>query len=369
MKKIRVLQVVHELGVGGIQSFLMNVYRNIDKRFVQFDFLIFKEEKGYFEDEIEQLGGKIIRITGRSKSIFKNRQEIRSFFKKHASEYDAIHCHWSNLAYIYPIEMAKKYGIKNRIVHAHSTNIPSNPINRFLHSINKNRIGRFTTHKFACSDLAGQWLFKNACDVEIINNGIKVLDYSYEENIRKSYRAKFNLNDSFIIGHVGRYCEAKNHPFLIKMFDCFLKLHGDSYLFLVGVNNSEHELSDLVNNLGISSRVYFLGMRDDVAKLNQMFDCFVLPSKWEGFPVSLLEAQASGLPCFASDSITNQAKIKDNVVFLKLDEGPETWAKTIANEMNCLKRECDNTLLVRKGYDISSTIALLETVYGETDNK
>lgn len=363
MTQIKVLHVVHEMAVGGIQSFLMNLMRNIDRSYIQFDFLLSVKSIGTYEKEIIELGGHIYRVTGRRESVIRNRKEVEQFFKEH-NDYQCVHCHWSNLSYIEPIICAKKYGIPVRIIHSHSTNAPKNPIHRVLHEINRKRIANYATDFFSCSDLAGKWLFGGTNkDFVIVNNGIEVDKYTFAPSVRAEYRKKLGIEDSIVFGSVGRYCEAKNHEFLISLFSEIQKNNCRSVLLLVGVSPQQTEINEMICRNGIQDSVRILGTRSDISELLQCMDCFLMPSKWEGFPVSLLEAQAAGLPCYVSDTVTKQAQINNNVIYLKLSSGYTEWATQIINDFEKWQRIDDNRKIKIAGYDISDTINFLVQRY------
>ena len=365
MKKVKVLQVLNELNIGGIQVFVMNVYRNIDRDTVQFDFLLSSPRKGAFEEEIEEMGGHIYRVTPRRESVVKNLCDLKRFFKQH-SDYDCVHCHFSNLSYITPLVYAKKVGIPIRIIHSHSTNLPNNIIHKCLHSINKKRINHLATHFFACSDLAGTWLFGGSAAYKkmvLINNGIKTDDYKYNEIISRKMKEKFGVTGKTVYGTVGTFCEAKNHTFIIELFASLHEKNKDSVLLIAVVEPDNEIVKKMITEYNLQDSIKLLGLRSDISDVLQCYDCYLMPSKWEGFPVSLLEAQASGLLCFVSNNVTKQAKINHNVYYLDLDEGVEKWANVIESHMLGNTRIRDVDLIVEAGFDISKTSKELSLIY------
>lgn len=333
MKQRRILQVVSELNMGGIQSFLMNVYRNIDKEKLQFDFLIDDLHNGFFEDEILSLGGKIYRVIPRKKSIYKNKKQLNNFFKTH-KEYECVHFHCSNLSYIEPLIAAKNNGVPVRIMHSHSTNLPNNFVHKILHILHKRKLKLIVTDFLACSDLAGRWLYDGVVQPEkvvLIQNGIKVDDYIYNHEMRDSYRKKLNIENNVVFGNVGRFCEAKNHIFLLETFNMIKDRLQNAILILIGDGELHEQICEKIDELKLQDKVIMLGARNDVSNLLQALDCIIMPSKWEGFPAALLEEQASGLPCFVSDAVTTQAKINSNVFYLSLEDGYEKWTDYICD--------------------------------------
>lgn len=368
MKQRRILQVVSELNMGGIQAFLMNVYRNIDKEKFQFDFLIDDLPKGFFEDEILSLGGNIYRVTPRKKSIYKNKKELDSFFKTH-KEYECVHFHCSNLSYIEPLIAAQNNGVPVRIMHSHSTNLPNNIVHKILHILHKRKLKLIVTDFLACSDLAGKWLYDGIVQpkkIVLIQNGIKTDDYIYNKELRDSYRKKLNIENNVVFGNVGRFCEAKNHTFLLETFNIIKDKLPNAMLLLIGDGELHEQVCKKIDELKLQSKVLMLGARNDVSNLLQALDCVIMPSKWEGFPVALLEEQAAGLPCFVSDSVTAQAKINSNVFYLSLADGYEKWADYICDRYNKQNRITNADTIKKKGYDISNTVKRLEVIYSRS---
>lgn len=365
MKCYRILHIVSELNMGGIQAFLMNIYRNIDKEKIQFDFLINDASKGFFEDEILSFGGKIYKVTSRKKSISKNKKELNEFFKKH-KEYQCVHFHCSNLSYIEPLIAAQRNQVPVRIIHSHSTNLPNNIMHKFLHIFHKRKLNKIATDFFACSDLAGKWLYDGVVDsknVVLIQNGIKVDDYIYNKKLRDYYRKKFNIENNVVFGNVGRFCEAKNHLFLLETFNLIKDKIPNSIMFLIGDGELHEQISNKINDLKLQDKVFLLGARNDVSNILQAIDYIIMPSKWEGFPVALLEEQASGLPCFVSNKVTTQAKINNNVFYFSLEDGYKKWADYICELYDKQNRITNADLIKKKGYDISNTISILEKFY------
>lgn len=365
MDTIRVLQVVAELGMGGIQSFIMNVYRNIDREKIQFDFLLNTDKKGVFEDEIEKLGGRVFRVSSRNESFLKNKRELEEFFYKHR-EYRCVHCHFSNLSYLMPLKIAARAGIPTRIIHSHSTHLPSNPLHKVLHEYNRRKLDSIATDFYACSDLAGKWLFGGTKGYEkqvIVNNGIQTEKYVYDEEVRKNIRVQLGVENKIVIANVGRLSEPKNHIFLLNVFAELKKNDLNTVLVLVGDGPEKERIENRIEELGIGNSVMMLGLRQDVPQLLQSFDCFLMPSKWEGFPVALIEAEAAGLPAYVSDKVTMQAKVNENVKYLSLDDGFEKWANQILDESQSWNRIKDVSTVVKAGYDIDSTVRFLEDKY------
>lgn len=361
---IRVLQVVDSMDMGGIQAFIMNVYRTLDRENVQFDFLVFRQHEQVFEKEILSLGGKMYKLPGRRKGILKNKCAIKKFFDQHP-EYSVIHYNTSSLSDIGALIEASKRNIPVRIIHAHSTKAPGNKIHTYIHKFNKRKIQKYATHYLACGKLAGDWFYKGTNVIEkviIVNNGIDCTIYKFNEEKRNSMRKELQLDDKFVIGHVGRFSEVKNHCFILKVFSTFFKDYSNlnPKLLLVGNGELFDDIKLLAKELNVERDVIFLGTRHDIPDLLQAMDVMIMPSFYEGFPVTLVEAQASGLPCVVSDSITRDAMIKNNVVMKSLDDDIENWEKSLITNT---KRDIDINDLVDNGFDIQTTVLQLMKLY------
>ena len=360
----RILQITDHMGLGGIQAFIMNVYRHINRDKIQFDFLLHHKNAVTYDDEIEKLGGKIYYLPSRRDGILKNRKALNEFFRMHP-EYQIVHMHQSSLSYIEPLIAAKNNGIKIRIIHSHSSSAPGSPIHKIIHSINRKRIAKIATHYFSCGILASEWMYKGSGiedKVEIVANGIDLHEYTYNEDVRRTIRKELGIKDQqLVIGHIGRFNTVKNHKFLIECFSVFHKLNPSSLLIMAGTGPLLEDMNNLAFELGICDAVRFLGFRSDVAQLLSAMDVFVLPSLYEGFPVSAVEAQASGLPLIMSSSISNEVVVKENVIQIPLESGVKTWAKAIYSIS--LRRLEDNQILFEKGYDISNTVKYLSNLY------
>jgi len=329
---IRVLHVVHGMNRGGIETFIMNVYRSIDRKEIQFDFLTHVNKKCAYDDEILEMGGRIYHIPSRRDGVIKNFRGVRNFFREH-HDFAAVHQHLSSLSNIRPLVCAKKYGIPIRIAHAHSTKEQGSFIHTVLNRFNRKRIDNIVTEKFACSDLASKWAFgvetMNDGRVVFIPNGIDSDKFRFDDRTRDRLREELNIADCIVLGHVGRFAEAKNHSFLVDVFNDFHKEHNDSVLMLIGNGILMKQIKEKVNSYDLENEVLFMENRSNVGELLQAMDFFLFPSIYEGFPVSLIEAQAAGLKCLVSNRITRQVKITDSVKYLSIDEGTKVWVNAL----------------------------------------
>ena len=360
----RVLHVVTRMGYGGIETLLMNIYRNIDREYVQFDFVVTSKIEGEYDNEIKELGGNIYYLPKRSKRIIRYIKTWKKFLKDNANKYNTIHVHVSSLTNITPIKLARKYGIRNIFVHAHNTH-QNGIMHNILNIINRQNIAKEATRLFACSTEAGKYCFgKNR--FEVLKNGILTDKFIFNEQIRKEKRIQFKLkNNNLAIINVARFSEQKNHKFLIDIFNEIYSQNEKARLYLVGDGPLKTEIEKKVTDMKLNDVVYFLNKRNDVNEILQAMDLFIMPSLHEGLPVVGIEAQASGLPIYISDTVSAEVKITDLVTFYSLQESAENWAKNILDTINTKKRSNMQFQIIEAGYDIVNTAKILEQYYKE----
>ena len=361
MTPIRVLQVVTHMERGGLESMLMNYYRHIDRERVQFDFLVHRMEKAAFDDEIESLGGRIYRLPRLmpwSKSYL---SALNHFFDEH-QEYKVIHVHQDCLSSVI-LKAAVQHNIPVRVAHSHSASQDKDlkyPIKLWY----KRDIPKYATNLFACGKGAGDWMFGGA-SYQIINNAIEVAAYTYDPTKRQEMRRQLGFENEFTIGHVGRFNQPKNHSFLLDIFAALLKKEPNAVLLLVGGGEDMPKIQIKAHALGIAEHVRFLGVRSDVADLMQAMDVFVFPSLYEGLPVTMVEAQAAGLPCLISDKVPPECILTNGLVdVLPLSAEPETWAEKILEKKE-VPRTDRRSEIAAHGFDITTEAVKLQEFYLE----
>lgn len=327
---IRVLHFVSTLSRGsGVMSVIMNYYRHIDRGKVQFDFLHFVECEDSYTDEIRSLGGRIYCVEKPGSSL-RSVKQLDSFFRGHTKEYTWLHNHEVYLTFLLrPI--SKRYGLENFIVHCHATKYSDKSWNAVRNRILCLPIKFMKIKRFACSGAAGRFLYgekmMKSDKVFVMHNAIDCDKFRFRPEVRERLRKEMRLEGKFVIGHVGRFERQKNHKFLIEVFAEVWKQNPHCRLLLIGSGLLEKSVLQETYNLGINEYVYFLGERDDVADLIQIMDLFVLPSLYEGLPISCLEAQAAGLNCLISDQITDEVMVTNTVQQLSLRK--RNWIKVI----------------------------------------
>lgn len=361
MEPMRVLHVITGMGSGGAEAFIMNIYRNIDTTKVQFDFLLRATGQDMYFPEIEAMGGRIFITPSFPKEAWGNYVETKKFFAEH-QEYDVIHVHGNALIYMTALVLAKQAGIKCRIMHSHNTKARK-PLFRLVHETNKQFIGSLANAHFACSQVAGEWMFKDE-DFQVVNNAIAVDRFSFNEDYRKAIRAEFNLDGKFVVGHIGRFLNAKNHAFIVKVFAEIQKREADAVLLLVGTGGPlEGDVRNQVKELGLEKNVIFTGERNDVYKLIQAMDVLLFPSIYEGLPVTLVEAQASGLVCFISENITAEVCLTDLVKVKSLETPAADWATAILAYRDGYERKDMHDQITAAGYNMQAVAKELEQFY------
>lgn len=360
---IRVLNLFTIMDRGGAETMVMNYYRHIDRTKVQFDFLVHREQRGAYDDEIEALGGRIYRMYPIYPQNFaKYKRDIHTFFKEHP-EYRIIHSHMSELGY-FAFKEAAKQGVPVRICHAH--NAPHGfDMKMVMRNYFKKRMMPYLTHLFMCGVESGRWLYgkKNEDRFIMLNNAIDAKMYSFDTSKRIQIRKQFGIQNELVVGHVGRFNPQKNHPFLMEIFAALLKKEPNAVLLLVGGGNDMPKIQAKAQELGIAERVRFLGVRSDVADIMQTMDVFVFPSLYEGLPVTMVEAQASGLPCLISDKVPSECiLIEELVEAIPLSESPDIWAEKIL-----AKRGTPHTdrraEIAAHGFDITTEAVKLQEFY------
>ncbi len=351
---IRVLQIVAGMNSGGIENLIMNIYRNIDKTKVQFDFLYHTNQECYFDKEIEALGGNIYKFPMSEEVDFiKYCKFLKKFFSE--NDYKIVHSHYSMLGVFYNY-YAKKYGSKILIGHAHTNSVIGSGLNKIADMILTPLYKYNLDYRFACSQQAGEYMF-NKKPFEIYANGIDIKKFSYSEENRKKIREKFNLKENdFVIGSVGQFREEKNQIWLIRLVAQLLNHNPNIYLILVGDGIQRKNIEDEINKYEVQKNVILAGFQAKPEEYYNAMDLFVLPSVFEGMPVCVIEAQANGLEAIVSTGVTKAVNLTNNIEFFPLSD-MDSWEKFILARLKSNKSR-QNTIqeIIKAGYG-SETIA------------
>ncbi|MBQ8596595.1 MAG: glycosyltransferase family 1 protein [Lachnospiraceae bacterium] len=354
-KPIRVLHVLGKTDLGGAESRIMDLYRHIDRSRVQFDFLVHTEEAGYFDEEINELGGRIFRVPRfRLYNYFSYRKAVKDFFKLN-HDFRVVQGHMTSTASVY-LPIAKKAGVPVTVAHARSAGVDKGMKGVATRWMRKN-LHKKTDYMFTCSELAGISVFGERAQQEgktvFIPNAIDCPAFACDEKKRKEMRTQLGLEDKYVIGHVGRFHYAKNHEYLLRIF-AFLKEGGarDYALILLGEGGGMEQAKNLAEELGIAGEVHFLGNHSNVYDYYQAMDYFVYPSRFEGLPGTMVEAQTAGLRCLMSDAICKEVVVTDLVKVMSIEEDPARWAEYIEKSAD-YKRRSYVEEMQQAGFDVS----------------
>ena len=358
---LRVLMIMTSMDCGGMETFTMNIFRAIDKSKVQFDFLLHRPHRGDYEDEIERLGGRIFRIGRQNPLDYGYWLALDSFFKEHS--YPIVHAQLDCMSGI-PLLVAERNGSFVRIAHSHSSRQDID-FKYPIKVICKKMIKHVATHLFACGHAAGRWMFETD-RFSIFPNAIDTSVYRYDASRRASVRMKLGISEeTCVIGHVGRFAAVKNHPRIIEIFKRYHSVNCDSTLLLIGEGDLRLEVQAMVNSLNLGDSVRFLGLRSDVPDLMRAMDLFLMPSIYEGLPMSLVEAQAAGLPCVISHTIPKDCDIVEGAIRrVPLEDGDAAWVEAITEMVKSpCNREDWCQLVKNAGFDIRESATKLQQFY------
>ena len=367
-EKIKVLQVLDYINHNsGVSAVVMNYFVHFNTEIVQCDFLVFEEPDEELRTEIEQRGGRVYAL-GKPKMtrIFEYNTKLDIFFNNHLNEYNIVHVHIPNCAFMI-LSKARKYGIRTRIIHSHNARGADGLTKKIRNRI-LNKWGiRYANRYFACSIEAGKYLFGEKKveekKVEIINNAIDLHKYAYNEKKRECIRKKYNIREEeILLGHIGRFVDQKNHVKLLEIFVEMQKKQKNVKLMLIGTGGLTTEIKEKVKKLGLNEQVIFTGIVINTEDYLSAIDIFVLPSKYEGLPVVCVEAQASGLPCLISTNVSREIKLTKNVHFIDNNNVLE-WVKCIEKNINL--REERKSSFNMEAYDIEKQTVILERKYKE----
>ena len=363
---IRVLHMIASLDVGGSQTMMMNIYRKIDREKIQFDFVIDRPEETYFAGEIRELGGRVYTLPAfRGTNAGEIRRDWNNFFYTHP-EYHILHSHVRSYASLY-LPVAKAHGVKT-IIHSHSTSTGGG-VKGAVKSVMQLPLRHQADVLMACSRDAGEWLYgKRACQSErfvLLPNGIDTDRFLLPPGTREHYRRELGLEGRWVIGNVGRFYDVKNHTFLLDVFAEVRAREPRASLLLVGVGPLQQQMAQKAVDLGVAEDVIMTGNRTAVPELLGAMDVFAFPSLWEGLPMTVVEAQAAGLPCVLSDTITKEVDVSPLVEYLPLGDAG-AWADALLTRRPRLNAVA---AIRRAGFDIRSSAQRLTEIYTALDRE
>ena len=367
MKTIRVLHVIGIMNRGGAETMIMNLYRNTDREKVQFDFVENTQETGIYEKEILSLGGRVFHCPKFNGNVFSYMKWWDAFFDEHKDEYAFVHGHIGSTAAMY-LYSAKKHGIKT-IAHSHNTYEKHFSFNQLEYQCLSYPVRFIADYFFACSKEAGISRYGNKTSFRIIRNAIDTQQFKYKKAEEELLQELKISSDVSVFGHVGRFDKQKNHSFLLKIFKTICETDHNAVLLLAGDGPMRAEIEKEAVELGIKDHVRFLGVREDIPDLLNCMDVMIFPSVYEGLPVTLVEAQCSGLRCLVSDAVSDEiVLVKDLITFMSLDQSEEEWARK-AEELSVYNRRSCEKEVAEAGYDIKENAEWLQNFYLEGGNR
>lgn len=359
-RKIRVLHLELDEHLGGIESFLYNLYSEIDRNKVQFDF-ISRYDNPAMGSELRKLGSKISKVSSYRKPL-KYMSDLDHVIR--TGGYDVVHIHKNSAAVILPFLVTRKYKKIRVFVHSHNTKPSIGGISTILHLVNRIFLWENASSHFACSETAGRWLYGNGRNFIVVKNGIATEKYVFSEEQRVKKRRELNISkDAFVIGNVGRFSDQKNQKRLIGIFEEFQKQDSTAVLLLVGEGKLKQEIEDYSKKRQINN-IHFLGIRKDIPELMMAMDAFVMPSLYEGLPIVAIEAQAAGLDLYLSEAISHEAEISSSVSWFSLNETNQNIAENIKREnVNGNVRKMRNIEVKNQEYDMKHTANVILESY------
>ncbi|OFD36886.1 glycosyltransferase family 1 protein [Bacillus mycoides] len=351
----RLLCIVNTINAGGAETFLMKLYRALDKTKYQMDFYCMSLEKGYYEEEIKELGGKVYYAVPKSQNWIKAFLTLKNVVKE--NKYECVMRVSQHSLATFDLIAAKMGGAKTLVQRSSNSNAASK-IGRILHDLFKWLPMIIPNVKIAPSSEAAEYTFGKNCvkdgKATLVRNAIPLNAFLFKQEKRNEIRKELNLDNKFVVGHVGRFDTQKNHGYLIDVFSEIVKRNTNSILVLTGKGSLENDIRKKVEMMGLTEKVILTGVRSDVPDIMMAMDVFIFPSLYEGMPNTVIEAQGTGLPCIISDTITRESDITGNVTYLSINDSAESWAENAVSYLKGYERKNVQKEFVEKGYDITS---------------
>ena len=354
---------------GGIESFLASVYTHADLSELEIDIVTSKLLDSVFTARLEKLGIRFYQLSGSQRRLLTNHAMFRRLLRER--HYDVLHINAFQSLSLYYAKLAMQAGVPVRIAHSHNTALRKSPLRwakMLLHRMGRQYLGRYATALWACSRDAANFLFSQrdlaARGYTFIPNGIALSRFRFDPKQREAARAELGCSDGVLIGNVGRLCYQKNQEFLLDILPAILTREPRARLLLVGEGADEEKLRSRAAALNIADRVIFYGVTGGVERLLWAMDVFAFPSFYEGMPNTIIEAQATGLPCVLADTITKEADITGLLIYLPLGDAAR-WANEIAGKCACVRRDTSEELKAA-GYDINEVCKeFVQMIFGE----
>jgi len=365
----RLLCIVGSMDAGGAETYLMKIYRKLDREKYQMDFCVASTNKGFYEDEITSLGGKIYRITNKSKNMIKNFIDIKKIVKQNSYKY-VLRISQHSLSAL-ELLAARLGGARVLAFRSSNTHSGGGKLNMIIHYLFRPFANMISNLKIAPSTEAAQFMFGTNIvkrnKFVLLPNGLDLEKFKFSEENRAKIRSELKLKDEFVIGHVGRFTEQKNHKFLLDVFKRYLEHNKNAVLLLVGKGELESQIREYAKELEIIDKIIFYGVSDKVNEIYSAMDIYVFPSLFEGMPNTVIETQASGLKCIISDAITKEANITGMVEYISLQKDADFWANIVLNNIEYLRADKSRDI-IKMGYDINGVVKRFEKIIFENLN-
>lgn len=351
---MKVLMIcVKKMDKGGIESYVMSLFRHFDHEKIKVDFLVHSNEDGCLEEEIESYGSKIYKLPRLARNPIKYINKLYTILKN--GDYDIVHRHATASIMWIDLAVAKAAGVKVRIAHSHNTDWN----HRFIHKLGIPLLNYYSTARFACSKKAGKWMYENNNFI-VMNNGIDINNFIFKSGVRDQYREKMNFNGKYVVINVARCVPEKNQNWILKIVR---ELNDENFLFIVvGDGILLEDLKLEIRKSELENKVILLGNRDDVNNLLMASDLFILPSLFEGLPISMIEAQATGIPCIGSSNITDEVLLSKDSKLLPLDIA--MWCDALRSyKQKQFDRSLGKNIVLKNNYFIEQTARQMEDFY------
>lgn len=363
MKKV--LMIMNSLNCGGQENFVMNCYRKINRNLFQIDFLIPENEAGeqFFEKEIRSNHDRIYKVTSKSLNPIKSFLEVYRIVKH--GHYDVVHRHSNNSMMFLDLLAARLAGVKTLLAHSHSSNMTSAKA-RAIHKLFRPFLCNIARLRIACGLEAGKWMYGEKKYL-ILKNGIDTKKYVFDDMIRQRIRQQLQIKDEILIGHVGRIDDNKNQIFLIDILSELEKqVPGKYKLVCIGTGCGEEKLRKKIKETNLEKNVILAGQQSNVSQWLQAMDIFVFPSIYEGVPMAPIEAQATGLSCMISDTLSKEVSVSPYTMFFSLNHSAKEWSEKVVAMLNEIhSRDKGYRYVQKNGYDISMVVNKLEKIYNK----
>ena len=353
---MKLLQIsTTKLQYDGLTKVIVSLIDNSKTMNIQHSVACSVDSLDYWKEELKKRGVKVYEIPNRDTDYARYLLSLRKLIRD--NKFDIVHIHGNSATMLMDTIVAKSYGAKKTIVHGHNTKT-NHP---FVHCISRRLLSNVANVRVACGKDAGEFLFSKPFIV--IPNCIDLSKFRYNQETRKHERKRLKIEDRFVIGHVGRFTEQKNHEFLIEVFYELQKIAPNAFLIMIGEGELEDHVKQKVESLNLTEKVCFYGVSDNVENVMQAMDVFVLTSRFEGLCVTAIEAQASGLPCVVSDRLSNETKLSENFIFVGLESSISEWVEYIKKFDRDINRENGFECVKTQGYDRSELLKVLEKVW------